>query len=150
MMQKKEITEDDIAQIYNERFGLLYWEFQLGVGLQYENAVEDIKFYAPYPEMGKELWKAFKYELYELLCVRDSKTPREWLNDLVIGDIRNLVIGITSAITAKYEVSLGVAVPLAALVIKTGVLNYCAKPAKKSKRSVMNILTDQKSKSKKK
>lgn len=149
-MQRKEITEDDIAQICNENLGLLYWEFQLGVGLEYENVVGDVKFYAPYPEMGKELWKAFKFEMYELLCVRDTKTPSEWINDLVIGDIRNLVIGITSAITTKYEVSLGIALPLAALVIKTGVLNYCAKPAKKSKRSVVNILTDKKPKSKKK
>lgn len=148
-MKKKEITENDILQISNDKLGILYWEFQLGVGLQYEYVESDnIRFSAPYPEMGKELWKAFKCELYELLCVRDSETPKEWLNDLVTGDIRNLVLGIISAITAKYEVTMGIAVPLAALIIKTGILKYCAEPPKKSRRTVSEILSDKKPKNK--
>jgi hypothetical protein len=142
-MKKNEITENDILQISNDKLGILYWEFQLGVGLQYEYVENDNgRFSAPYPKMGKELWKAFKYELYEVFCVTNSGTPREWLNDIVTGDIRNLIIGISSVITTKYEVTLGIAVPLAALVIKTGVLNYCANPPKKSKRTVSEILSD--------
>ena len=139
-MQKEEITENDFEQILNDKLGLAYWEFQLGVGFMYEGALENTRFSAPYPKMGRKLWKAFKFELYEILCLRDSKAPREWVNELISGDIRNLVIGICSAVTAKYEVSLGIAVPLAALIIKTGILNYCAIPAEKSKKSVAEIL----------
>ena len=142
---KTEITESDIEEIGNGNLTELYWELQLGIGLQYEYVSGDVKFHAPYPEMGKELWKAFKYELYELLCIRKSEVPREWLNDLVTGDIRNLVVGICSAITAKYEVTLGIALPLTALIIRKGILNYCSNPAKKPKKSVTEILTEKKS-----
>lgn len=143
-MNKTEITKKDIEQILNKHLGLEYWEFQLGVGLQYENVQGNIKYSAPYPEMGKKLWKAFKFELYELLCDKKQGTPHEWLNELVSGEIRNLVVGISSAITARYEVTLGIAVPLAALVIKSNVLTYCKNAPKKSKKSVAEILKGKK------
>jgi len=139
-MSKKEITTEHIAQILNENLGTEYWEFQLGVGLQYENVEGNIKYYAPYPEMGKKLWKAFKFELYELLCDKKQGTPHEWLNELISGDVRNLVIEISSAITARYEVTLGIAVPLAALVIKSNILTYCSNAPKKSKKTVTELL----------
>ena len=144
-MKQKEITAEDISQIMNEKLGIEFWEFQLGVGLQYEYVTGNIKFSAPYPEMGKKLWKAFKFELYELLCDRKLKTPNNWLNELISGDIRNLVVGISSAITAKYEVTLGIAIPLSALIIKSNVLTYCSDEPKKPKRSVTEILNDKKS-----
>lgn len=145
-MRKKEITEDDILQITNDKLGIEYWELQLGIGLQYEDlSSSDIRYYAPYPEMGKKLWKAFKSEIYELLCDRNQKAPQEWLNELISGDIRNLIVGITSAITAKYEVTFGIALPVAALVIKSNILTYCNEVPKKSKRSVTQILKGKKS-----
>ena len=148
-MEKKEITDDDISQIMNEKLGIEFWEFQLGVGLQYEYISAEVRFSAPYPEMGKKLWKAFKFELYELLCDRKLKTPNNWLNELISGDLRNLIVGISSAITAKYEVTLGIAIPLAALIIKSNVLNYCSDAPKKSKKSVIEILNDKKTKNNK-
>lgn len=143
-MPNKEITENDFESLLNDKLSIEYWELQLGIGLQYEFVEDDIRFYADYPKMGKKLWKAFKYELYETLCDRKSKEPKEWLNDLVSGDIRNLIIGIFTAITAKYEVSIGIALPLVALVTKTGILNYCLNTAKKPKKSVKEILEEKK------
>ncbi len=145
-MRKNEITDEDILQINNDKLGIKYWELQLGIGLQYENASSDtIRYSAPYPEMGKKLWKAFKSEIYELLCDRNQKIPHEWLNELISGDIRNLVVGITSAITAKYEVTFGIALPVAALVIKSNILTYCTEAPKKYRKSVKQILKGKKS-----
>lgn len=145
-MKKEEITNEDINQLLNEKLGVKYWEFQLGVGLQYEYVHSNIKFTAPYPEMGKELWKAFKFEIYELLCDRNNKTPQDWVEELVNGDIRNLIVGITSAITSKYDITLGIAIPVAALVIKSNILLYCNNTPKKPKKSVLKILEDKKEK----
>ena len=144
MPVNKEITENDFENLLNDKLSIEYWELQLGIGLQYEFVEGDIKFYADYPKMGKKLWKAFKYELYEILCDRKSKEPNEWLNDLLSGDIRNLIVGIFSAITAKYEVSIGIALPLVALVTKTGVLNFCSNATKKPKSDVKEILKEKK------
>lgn len=99
-MGKTEITDDDISQLLNYNLGIDFWELQLGIALQYEYVTDsNIKFYAPYPEMGKKLWKAFKFELYEMLCDRKQKAPQEWLNELISGDIRNLILGIASAVS---------------------------------------------------
>lgn len=139
-MKKDKVTDEDIALISNESLGQLYWEFQLGVGLKYEYVSDGIKFYAPYPEIGKKLWKAFKYELYNILCESKSKEPKEWLNDLITGDIRNLIVNICSILTTKYDISLGIALPVAALIFKHGVLKYCDVKPKKPKKSVLEIL----------
>jgi len=139
-MSKKEITKEDIEQIQNASLGSSFWEMQLGIGLKYEYVEGNIKFSAPYPEIGRKFWKAFKFELHEFLCDRKTKEPQEWLKDLITGDIRNLVVSICSLITSKYDVSLGIALPVAALIIKNGTLNYCSNSPKKSKKTVLQIL----------
>lgn len=147
-MTKIEITKEDIEKILNKNLGVKYWELELGIGLQYEYQEGDIKFSAPYPEMGKELWKAFKSELYEVICDREQKNPQKWLEELISGDIRNLIVGITSAITSKYEISLGIVIPVAALILKTNILFYCSVAPKKNIRSVLEILSEKKPKKK--
>jgi hypothetical protein len=94
----------------------------------------------PYVEKGKELWEAFKRELYKIIC--ENGKPREWVNDLITGDIRNLVVGFVQLITAKYDVSIAIAVPVAALYAKTGILVYCEMLPVKSEKSVRQILDE--------
>jgi hypothetical protein len=120
-------------------------EFELGVGLQYEYAPPNIRFSAPYYQMGKDFWNAFRKELYKFICNPNELKPKEWVNDLVVGDIRNLAIGIVSALTARYNVSLGIAIPVSALILKSGILKYCREPQQAPPRSaVKKILLDQK------
>lgn len=146
MNTRKEISETDLKQFDNlDNLTEQHFIFSLGVGLQYEYSPPGIMFSAPYIEMGHKLWTAFKYELYELLCNSETEEPREWLNDTVTGDIRNLATGIISAITAKYDVSIAIALPAAALIIKNGLLNYCADKPKKVKVTVAEMLLEKKS-----
>lgn len=149
MRKHSQIKQEDIDQILNEKLPIGYWEFELGVGLQYEYAPKGVRYSAPYPEMGKELWNVLKYELYGMVCKAETKEPNQWMTELISGDIRNLIIGITSAITAKYNVTLGIAIPAAALIIKTGVGKYCSTPAIKPTKSVAEILSKKKKGSKK-
>jgi hypothetical protein len=144
MRKQKVLKQEDIDQILNEKLPIEHWEFQLGVGLQYEYAPEGVRYSAPYPEMGKELWIVLKYELYGIVCKEETKEPNQWVAELISGDIRNLIIGITSAITAKYNVTLGIAIPAAALIIKTGIGKYCSDPAIKPTKSVAEILSRKK------
>ena len=117
------ISEDQIRKILNNNLGIDYWIFELGVGYVYETAPPGVRYSAPYVEYGKKLWELVESELHKLICEKDS--PKDWLNELMDGDIRNLIIGIVSAITAKYEIGLGIAVPIAALVIKKGIKDFC-------------------------
>ncbi len=119
--------------------------FDLGVALQYEYAPPGIRFSAAYPQIGRQLWNAIRKELYNVICDETTQSPKEWINDLITGDIRNLATGIVSAITAKYDVTIAIAVPVAALIIKTGILNYCTEPIRTSKKTVDKILSEKRS-----
>jgi hypothetical protein len=124
---RKDLSDSDLKQFDNlDELTDDYFIFNLGVGLQYEYSPPGIRYSAPYVEMGEKLWGAFKYELYDLLCNSERKEPKDWLNETVTGDIRNLATGIISAITAKYNVSIAIALPAAALIVKKGLLNYCS------------------------
>ena len=83
--------------------------------------------------------------MYYLLCDSKNKRPKDWVQELISGDIRNLLTGIIAVIASTYNVSLGIAIPAAALVIKKGLVNYCkTKPRKKIKRTVRFILNEKK------
>ncbi len=123
-----------------------HYIFSLGVGLHYEYCPPGIRDSAPYIEMGKKLWDAFKNEFYEVICNKVELRPREWMNDLISGDIRNLITGVVAAITAKYDVTIGIALPAAALLVKTGIFNYCSqRPDNALESTVQQILDDKKS-----
>ena len=129
MLSKKDL--DSALKSIKENDSDLY--FSLGAGLQYE--------YAP----PLELWLALSTEIYYLLCDPTNKRPKDWVQELITEDIRNLVTGIIAAIASTYNVSLGIAIPAAALVIKKGLVNYCKiKPRKKIKRTVKVILNKKK------
>lgn len=123
MAQKKELTDKDIDKIINDNLLLKYWELELGIGYVYENAPEGVHYSAPYLELGEAFWMKIKASIHAFIC--EGREPKEWVNDLITGDIRNLIVGLVSAITSKYDVSMGIAIPIAALVVKTGVINFC-------------------------
>ncbi len=119
--------------------------FSLGIGYIYQNAPPGKYYSAPYQKLGEELWQAFRYELFDVICDASNSKPVIWVEELVSGDIRNLIVGVLSAVTAKYDVHLGIAVPVTALIIKHGVSTFCkTKPKKLSEKSVGDILSRRK------
>lgn len=103
----------------------------LGIGLQYKHA-PPVEYYAPPALAGKLFWLDLSSKMYYLLCDPKNKRPKDWVQELISGDIRNLLTGIITAIASTFNVGLGIAVPAAALVIKKGLVNYCKrKPSKK-------------------
>lgn len=72
---------------------------------------------------GKQIFMKYKSMLYDIICKNNQ--PQEWINNLLNGNIRSLILGIIYAINAKYDVVLGIAVPLASLLATSGIANYC-------------------------
>lgn len=117
------LNDDQINKVLNDNLGIDYWIFELGVGYVYETSPPNFRFSAPYVEYGKKLWDLLEPELHQFICNKDL--PKDWINELVEGDVRDLLLGIVSAVTAKYDITLGIAIPIAALVIKKGIKNFC-------------------------
>ncbi|EHK0050054.1 hypothetical protein V9666_004635 [Vibrio parahaemolyticus] len=121
-----------------------YSIFQLGVGYQYEFAPKGVRFSAPYPELGAKMWEALKFEMQEVLCVENS--PKSWVQELTEGDLRDLVVGILTAITSRYDITLGIAVPAASLIIKNRIGKLCSLNLLQPDQSVNELLQEMKSK----
>ena len=116
----------------------------LGIGLVYEHAPPGVRYSAPYAKRGLDFWLEISSEMYYLLCEPKNKRPKDWVQELISGDIRNLLTGIITAIALTYSVSLGIAIPAAALVIKKGLVNYCKSKPSKKKGTVSLILNEKK------
>lgn len=118
-----QLSEEQLNKILNNNLGEKYWVLELGIGYVYENDTSGARYKYPYDKIGAKFWSLLKGDVYNLIC--EDGDPKEWVNDLITGDIRNLIVGVVSAITAKYEVTLGISIPIAALIVKSGVIRYC-------------------------
>ncbi len=117
------LTDKQIDEILNSNLTEEFWILQLGIGYIYEDVQSNARYSLPYNEYGIKLWFLLRREIYDLLCIENK--PKEWVSDLIEGDIRNLIIGIVSAITAKYDVGLGIAIPIVALLLKSDIKSFC-------------------------
>lgn len=102
--------------------------FDLGVAYQYHGAPEGIYYSAPYLEMGEQLWRIIQSELQETLCTDGH--PEPWVEEMISGDARDLIIGIIKVMVSTLRVPFAIAVPATALVVKHGVAALCSDPHK--------------------
>jgi hypothetical protein len=75
-------------------------------------------------EVGKRAWKKILFDIQQLLC--KGGAPKEWTQELLEGDLRSLAVGIATAFVSDLDMTLGIAVPAVALVVKKGVNKLCA------------------------
>lgn len=117
------LTEKELENILNDKLPEEYWVFQLGVGYVYHNVPEGFRFSKPYPELGKLFWNKIEVNIHNIIC-EDGK-PKSNIEELISGDIRSLAEAILSIVVATYEVTLAIAIPITALVLKKGIHKFC-------------------------
>ena len=118
--------------------------FDIGMALQYEYAPRGIKYEASYSRMGKELWKAVQYDLYNIICDPKAKEPRLYVEELISGDIRDLGISIFTILVSQLSIPAAIAVPIVALILKVGLRTYCSLEPKRPRRNSIDILSSKK------
>ena len=80
MTKLNSISETDLKVFDNlDKLSFEHFILELGIRLQYEYSIPGMKYAATYFQMGEELWIAFKFELYELLCNKKKQEPKEFL-----------------------------------------------------------------------
>ncbi len=119
------LTEKQLANILNDKLPEEYWVFQLGVGYVYHNVPDGINFSKPYPELGKSFWNKIETNIHSLIC--ENGKPKSNIEALISGDIRSLAEAILSIVVATYEITLTIAIPITALVLKKGIHKFCSK-----------------------
>jgi len=117
----------------------------IGIALQYKYAPKGVRYQAPYSRMGKELWTAVQYDLYNIICDPKAKEPRLYVEELISGDIRNLGVSIFTILVSQLSIPAAIAIPLVALILKVGVRRYCSLKPKRPRRNSKDILSSKKS-----
>jgi hypothetical protein len=118
--------------------------FNIGEALQYEYAPKGIRYQAPYSRMGKELWIAVQYDLYNIICDPKAKEPRLFIEELISGDVRDLGISIFTILVSQLSIPAAIAIPIVALVLKAGLRKYCGLEPERPRRSYIEILSSKK------
>ena len=123
-MQRFDLTQKDIEQIQNNDLSIEYWYFQLRVGYTYEFLPNGIQFRLPYEKIGPCFWIEIENTIRHFIC--SNGEPRTWVKELLEGDIRDLIINIVTALTSRFDVGLGIVIPVVAIILKNGMLNFCS------------------------
>lgn len=119
------INEQQLSEILQPSITEMEWESRLGEAVNEALAGKVDHFDFDAQKFGDQMWKGFRLDLFEFFC--EGTRPREWLNDLLTGDIRNTILGVVTAITTRYDIALGIAIPISALIFKTGIVQYCSR-----------------------
>jgi hypothetical protein len=114
--------------------------FDLGVAHQYHGAPEGVYYSAPYLEMGERLWRSIQSELQETLCT--DGYPKQWVEGMISGDARDLIVGVITAMVSTLSVPLAIAIPATALVVKRGVAALCSDPTEQVPQDTAKEILD--------
>jgi len=143
-MKRHYCLDDEVLNLVKQiNLSDAYFEFKLGEGLVYEYSPPRGMFSMPYEEIGKDAWKIFQNEIHHMLC-EDSGSPKSWVNELISGDIRVLILAIVSSITSKFDISLGIAIPIVALIIKKNILTFCSDKPSIANKTIEQLLQEMK------
>lgn len=124
-----ELTQQQIDTILDSSFDDHFWLFQIGVFTSAGGKeTGDHGFNFPFYDRGSAYWKAIGPKLYQLLCDKEQLCPNKWSEELLSGDLREMIVLIVSAIVAQFDLAISLAVALVALLLKQGVGRFCAVP----------------------
>jgi hypothetical protein len=124
-MEKIKLTEIQFSNIVNSNFDENFWFFELGRVEDLDGTDVDNEFLTDFYSKGINLWENYKGKIAELICDTDNKIPKEWVNDLITGDIRNFITTLLTLLVSTYSIELSLAIPLVALALKHDIKNFC-------------------------
>lgn len=97
--------------------------------------------YLPLLPQAKQTVDLFSHYLYEIVCSPETQKPQEWALDATTGQVKDLVVSIITALTAQYSVPVSIAIPATIILLKKGLLNFCAAPPPSSSKPKISGLS---------
>ena len=121
-----EFKSETIDLIMSEKFDINFWYYNLGESIEIEERIdEDKSFMYSFYDLGLEVWDKYKKKLKTTICDIDNLKPKDWVEDIISGDRRELVIAILTLLVGTLSIKLMIAVPLVAILLKKGLTTFC-------------------------
>lgn len=122
------IPDRVIELVQKENLDDSYWLGELGFAnskLKNESLEENDFLYSFY-EQGQLLWDKYKEDIRSLICDTENGIPKPFINELIGGDIRNILETLATMIVASVKVEYLIAIPLSCLLLKYKISNFCS------------------------
>jgi hypothetical protein len=124
-MEKITVSEEQIRMIQDESFDANFWLYQLGMSISNEKLTSDNRFSFDLYNSGKQYWEHFLEKIKDVLCDRNSNTPKSSFDEFLSGDIRNLIVYLITVIVTDLGIVISVAIPIVSLILKKGIRDFC-------------------------
>ncbi len=124
-MTKIEIDDDTIQLILSDQTNESFWYFQLGKIEANPIANDEHQFMNSFFNNGQRVWDENKGKIQSLLCDMTTNEPNEFIKQLTEGNIKDLITGIITLLHTTLSITLTLAVPLVALILKKGIHTLC-------------------------
>lgn len=124
-MGKQNINDDQIKLIQSDSFDAHFWFYQLGISISDIDISSENRFSFDFYNLGKEYWENIQDKLMSILCDRKNKVPKESLDEVLSGDIRNLIVYLITVIITDLGIVISVAIPIVSLLLKKGLRLFC-------------------------
>lgn len=122
------IKQDTIDLILSDKTNEAFWYFELGrisITAQDVDSSEN-QFMNSFFDKGQKLWESFQDNLKNAVCDVSTRQPKEIIKELSEGDLKDLVVNIIGIFVTSYDMTLAIAIPLTALVLKKGLYKFCS------------------------
>lgn len=120
-----EINEDTLDLILSDMMNESFWYFELGRNSTSPSSTGEHQFMNSFFDQGKKIWDSYKSNIQEIFCDKSTGEPNQYIKELIEGNVKDLIVNIISLLTTTYSLTLAVAIPLAALILKKGFYSIC-------------------------
>jgi hypothetical protein len=121
------LSNETIDLIQSEKFNEDFWYFELGRAekIMYESVDIENQFMSSFLDNGQRIWQSYKDKVENILCDKTKREPKENIKELTTGTGKDLVVNIITLLTTTYSLTLAIAIPVAALILKKGINSIC-------------------------
>ncbi len=120
-----QVSEEQIKIIQDESFDANFWLYQLGMSISDENLTTENRFSFDFYDSGKKYYESVLAKIRGILCDLENKTPKSNLDEILSGDIRNLIVYLITVLITDLGIVISVAIPIVSLLLKKGIKDLC-------------------------
>lgn len=125
-MNEPILSREQLNTVLNENLNEHFWTFQLAVGAKESFNTSDNDFSFNFYEKGKELWAKYLPLLKSIICDKERKIIKPVFDEVVLGNVRELVMLVYTLLTGDHNLTAAIAIPLVALIVKYNLQEFCS------------------------
>lgn len=123
-MEKIKLSQEQIEMVLDNKYNSVFWTYQLGLNIEDEKTIDNY-LSSNFFKKGSDYWQDMKVKLRTILCNEENGIPKEEILEVLNDQKTNIVVYLVTLIASQLETIVAVVIPMAALILKSGLHNFC-------------------------